>query len=189
MSASRFTLSPGFSVAKVVTCQVCGMISTPNRPPSLVHARHRQRHAVDADRALLAQELAPAARRTSIRMRQPSPSCVTERTIAQAIDVAETIWPPSSSPSCSERSRLTCVPALPARRASCATASPGWPRPSTTCRMPGICVADSTTVRQQPDAAPTRRSPEPTPDRRCSTVEARAAPLASSTAAHRGRHR
>ena len=92
----------------MVTVSVCGMISTEN--VSSVDLVDRQRDAVERDRALERDEARSARRGARNVSRAMSVRSSRATSSAMPSTWPATIWPPSSSPILSARSRLSRVP-------------------------------------------------------------------------------
>ncbi len=100
-------LLPGFERAEGRDLGVCGMMLTPKRVPST--SLTVSETPSSATEPLGAMKRARIRRRLNV-MRMDSPSGVTLTTSAMPSTWPVTMWPPSSSPTCIGRSRLTGRP-------------------------------------------------------------------------------
>ena len=98
--------------ANVVTASVCGMISTENLPPSTALTVSETPSSATEPFGAMKPHLL-GLRRAAARSRLVSVIFSRDPTSRDAVDMAGHDWPPSSSPTFSERSRLMRVPRFP----------------------------------------------------------------------------
>ena len=179
MSASRFTLSPALSFDKVVTAQVCGMISTPK--PCVIDLVHRQRHAVDRDRALRRDQLRDLIRRLDHEAASPRRPALTDST-----SPTPSTWPMHHDArpirrrrEASARDSPVALSQRPERRQRQALGGDLHD----VAHAARLAARSRTTVRQQPSCEMlTRRSRRPRDRTSLSIVRRASTPAARSTA-------